>query len=391
MFDKPFDQIDKGDIDALIAEQVSETKQLEYKKELPGGIDKEKVEFLCDVSSFANASGGHIIYGLGDKKDAAGKNNGIPEYVGLENINTDKQTLRLAQIILSGIEPRIPGIQIKPIEGFNNGPLVIVRIPQSWSSPHMVKHNNRFYSRTSSGKYPLDVDEIRAAFALSEALTERIQRFRADRLAKIVAGETPVSLNAGPKIALHLVPFEAFGRGRGFDLVLTDLQPELPPICAQAFTHRYNIDGLLTFEPAGDRSVAYSYVQLFRSGIIEAVDIGIIQAREKSLSIGYEEELLIYMKRYLLYMKKLGITTPVFIMLSFLGVRGYIMGGVNNFSRGRRGQDPIDRDSLVIPEVLLETFDKDPAEVMRPAFNAVWNASGWPRSMNYDENGKWIG
>lgn len=389
MFNKTFDDINKSNIDALIAEQVSESKQLEYKKELPGGIEKEKVEFLCDICSFANATGGHIIYGLGDKKDAAGKNTGIPEYVGLENINTDKQTLRLAQIIRSGIEPRIPGIQVKPIEGFDNGPLVIVRIPQSWSSPHMVKNNSRFYSRTSSGKYPLDVDEIRAAFALSEALPERIQRFRADRLCKIVAGETPVSLNAGAKIVLHLVPFEAFGRGRGIDLVLTDLQPELPPICASAFTHRYNIDGLLTFEDAGDRSVAYSYVQLFRSGIIEAVDIGIIQAREKALSIGYEGELLKYLKRYLLYMKQLGITTPVFIMLSFLGVRGYIISGSNNFLR--RGHDPIDRDSLVIPEVLLETFDKDPAEVMRPAFDAVWNAAGRPRSMNYDKNGKWVG
>ncbi|MDH4241618.1 MAG: ATP-binding protein, partial [Phycisphaerae bacterium] len=82
MLNKPFDDIDKNDIDALIAEQVSEAKQLEYKKELPGGTEREKVEFLSDVCSFANASGGHIIYGLGDKKDTEGKNTGIPEYVG---------------------------------------------------------------------------------------------------------------------------------------------------------------------------------------------------------------------------------------------------------------------------------------------------------------------
>jgi hypothetical protein len=43
MLNKPFDDIEKDIIDALIAEQVSETKQLEYKKELPSGTEKEKV------------------------------------------------------------------------------------------------------------------------------------------------------------------------------------------------------------------------------------------------------------------------------------------------------------------------------------------------------------
>jgi hypothetical protein len=27
--------------------------------------------------------------------------------------------------------------------------------------------------------------------------------------------------------------------------------------------------------------------------------------------------------------------------------------------------------------------------LLRPVFDAVWNAAGWERSFNYDENGKW--
>lgn len=395
MIDKLFDEIGKSDIDTLINDQVSEIKQLEYKKELPGGTNKEKMEFLSDVSSFANASGGHIVYGLGDKKDAKGKNTGTPEYVGLGEINVDEQKLRLEQIAMNGIEPRIPGIQVKAVEGFDNGPVMIMRITQSWSSPHMVKHNNRFYSRTSSGKYPLDVHEIRAAFALSEALPERMKQFRADRLAKIVAGETPVKLNTGAKIVVHLIPFEAFARGKGISGALLNIQArELPPIYpSTGWTHRYNLDGLLTFEPAGDRSTAYTYVQVFRAGIIEALDTSIIQAsgETKALSRGYELELLKSLEIYLKVMNRVGVTTPIFIMLSLLDVRGYRIGGVNNFSFGRRGQDPIDRDALIIPEVLLETFEQDLAEVMRGAFDVVWNAAGWPRSMNYDKDGKWVG
>ena len=49
--------------------------------------------------------------------------------------------------------------------------------------------------------------------------------------------------------------------------------------------------------------------------------------------------------------------------------------------------NPIDRNDLVIPELMLEELNDDPAKVMKPIFDAVWNASGWPRCMNYDNDG----
>ncbi|MDH4241875.1 MAG: hypothetical protein OEW48_20125, partial [Phycisphaerae bacterium] len=296
---------------------------------------------------------------------------------------------------LNGIEPRIPGIQMKPIEGYDNGPLLIVRIPKSWSSPHMVKQNHRFYSRTSKGKYPLDVHEIRAAFALSEAMPERIRRFRADRLAKIAAGETPVSLNEGGKMILHVVPFNSFDQQTTYDLSLVE-QPQLlqlQPIWAPSgCSRRYNFDGHLTYEKGRDEPTAFSFVQLFRNGIIESLDTLILQAgsESKKLSKGYEEEVVRALGSYINFQKALGIELPIFVMLSFLKVKGYTIGGVQS-PYSRRGQHPIDRDTLIVPEVIIESFDYEPTEVMRPAFDAVWNASGWPRSMNYDKNRKWIG
>jgi len=393
MFNKPFEEIDKSDIEALIRDEVPEGKELEYKRELPGQTEKEKMEFLSDVCSVANASGGHIIYGMSDKKDAKGKNTGIPEYAGLGKINADEQKLRLEHIILNGIDPRIPGIQMRLIEGFDNGPVMLIKTPQSWASPHMVKRNSRFYSRTSSGKYPLDVHEIRAAFALSEALPEQIRRFRADRLAKIVAGETPIQLNDGAKIILHIIPVCAFDQRKVYDLSTIERNPtELPPIWASGWSHRYNFDGLLTYDQPRSEPTAYSYVQLFRNGIIEALDISIIQAggESKSLSRGYEEDLLRAVKTYLGVQKKLGVETPVYVMLSLLGVCGYTIGGCSSVY-SRRGQHPIDRDTLIIQEVIVEAFDCELADIMRPAFYTVWNASGWPRSMNYDERDKWVG
>ena len=64
MIPKRFDEITKADIDALVANGVAEGRTLDYKRTLPGGKDDEKREFLADVSSFANAAGGDIIFGV---------------------------------------------------------------------------------------------------------------------------------------------------------------------------------------------------------------------------------------------------------------------------------------------------------------------------------------
>ena len=61
---RDIDSLTKADIENLISNQVTESKQLEYKRDLPDRIDSAKKEFLADVSSFANASGGDIIFGL---------------------------------------------------------------------------------------------------------------------------------------------------------------------------------------------------------------------------------------------------------------------------------------------------------------------------------------
>ena len=46
-------------------------------------------------------------------------------------------------------------------------------------------------------------------------------------------------------------------------------------------------------------------------------------------------------------------------------------------------------DMLIVPEVVVETCDVEPVRVLRPAFDRVWNAFGFVRSFNYDEEGQW--
>ncbi len=64
LYNKEIESISEQDLQSLVEDEVPENKNMEYKMSLPGNSDGEKKEFLADVSSFANASGGDIYYGI---------------------------------------------------------------------------------------------------------------------------------------------------------------------------------------------------------------------------------------------------------------------------------------------------------------------------------------
>jgi len=378
---KPLESIQESDLQALLDNQVQEGKSLEYKQILPAASDSDRKEFLADVSSFANAAGGHHIFGIAESS-------GVPtELCGLDASDPDAEIRRLESMIQDGIAPRIPGISTRAIALVTSRIVIVIQIPRSFASPHMVtfKGHSRFYSRNSAGKYPLDVTELRTAFALSETTSERIRDFRLERLARVVSGETPAPLKEGAKIVLHVIPLSAFEPGTKFDLKsLGSDAVRVEPMYTTSWSHRFNFDGVLGY-------CSDSYLQVFRNGIIEAVDALLLddERGERTIpSIAYEKELLEALPRFLSIQKELGVDPPLFIMLTLLGVKGYAMA-VDPINSLGHDIHPIDRDTLLVPEVMIERFGTSPAELMRPIFDAVWNATGFSRSMNYDESGKW--
>jgi len=386
MISKQFDEITRADIDALLATGAPEGRTIEYKLILPKNTDQDKKEFLADISSFANAAGGDLLYGVAAEK-------GIPTSVpGLATDNTDAEIQRLDSMIQAGIDPRIPGVRIKGINGFPQGPVLLVRIPRSWTSPHMVtfKGTSRFYTRNSAGKYQMDVTEIRAAFVMAEAIPERIRRFRDDRLSKIVAGETPLPMDSGAKMILHLLPVCSFSKPTAVDvLAVSHNIAQLPPMGALGCSGRMNLDGCVTYQQQGNDGPCYAYAQLFRSGAIEAVDGITLIGKEPGIpSIAYEQELIRVTEAYVKLLRQLTIEPPIIVMLSMIGVKGYVMllGPQYAF----RSRVPVmDRDVLLLPEVILEDFSKESATILRPIFDAVWQSAGLTGSFNYNKDGKW--
>lgn len=385
----PIEQITEAVLRELIANQVSEAKTIEYKQSLPGTSDGDRKEFLADVSSFANASGGHLVYGM--KEDG-----GLPvELCGLDEGDPDAVVSTIDSRIRDGIKPRIPGVVVwwVPLDGGRGA--AVVRVPKSFASPHMVtyKGTSRFFSRHSNGKYQLDVEEIRASFLLSDSIAERIREFRLDRIARIRGNDTPVPLPKGAKVALHVVPLAAFS---GPTLInLHQVAKPSPEILLTPLAHehsgwngRFNIDGYVRYALLRDEQLAKAYIQVYRNGVVETVDASLLDPYQGQLfvpSVAFEEEIIKAIRNYTAALQRLDVNFPLVIMLTLLGVSGYRVGYDTRFMAFNNGT--FDRDTLLIPELIIETFKIDVGSVMKQSFDMVWNAAGWERSLCYDENG----
>ena len=382
MIEKPFDQIERADVDALVSNEVAERRNLEYKELLPGGSNEQKTEFLADVSSFANAGGGDLLYGVQEKRDSSNKCTGIPLAApGLTGISADSEIRRLENMLRDGVDPRIPGIQLKAVAGPELNPVILLRIPQSWAMPHMVRGSYRFYSRNSAGKYALDVREIRSAFALSEALPDRLRRFRDERLSKIVAGETPVPLADGARIVLHVVPIAAVDPTIRRDVTTCQLEMnDLRPMGSSKsiLNHRMNFDGLLLSSRFERSEPNISYCQLFRNGSIESVRVQTSwkASGRKNLPIArIESEVAEALQRHLRAQSKLDLSLPAIVLLTLLGVKGYFLSD-QDYDIATESQE-LDRDTLLLPDILVESERVEASNLLRSTFRIIWQAAGF--------------
>jgi len=80
MINVPFDSIDKTIIESLFSNQVRENRTLDYKELLPANGRDDRKEFLADITAFANAAGGDIVFGITEKRQN-NRPTGIPEAI----------------------------------------------------------------------------------------------------------------------------------------------------------------------------------------------------------------------------------------------------------------------------------------------------------------------
>ena len=394
MIKKALTTICKADVEALLTDTVRESTTLDYKQSLPKNDDDSKRDFLADVVAFANTAGGDIIYGVTERREN-GKPTGEPESInGLGGANIDQEILRLESSIRSSIEPRVSTTKFHRVDGFVNGPVLILRVEKSYISPHMVTYKNlsRFFARGSNGNYEMDITQIRSAFAQYEAFPERVRNFVWDRISKIIGNQSSISLPTGPKIVIHTFPQSLFDSSHQLDLrALQDkIEAFLPFHDRHLMDLRYNLDGIFKFIRAKDKSVM-EYCQIFRNGAIEAVDMYQLNREDLTIkSLAFEIDIVKAASRCITLQRQLGLQFPFFIRLSLLNVYGYRID-----MDVRRPADPdsykIDREHLFLSEISILDEQMLIENALQPLFDSVWQASGFSHSYNYDAKGVWKG
>lgn len=387
---KNFDQLSETDFLELIEVGVSEGVMLDYKRDSYGNSDSDKKEFLKDVSSFSNTSGGHLIIGMSESEGVASAISPILD------INPDKELQRFENLARDGIEPRIVGVRMKSIPISSGGHVFVIRVPKSWNPPHRVsaKNHNRFYARTSAGAYEVSVDELRVLFTSAATIRDRVRAFRAERLARIDAGDAVLPLANGlGRLVVHLVPLAAFGPNPQIDLERAyQIHSKLRPLGSMDLTPRINFDGFINIRGGTD---CHGYTQIFKNGIIEATKVGILWESDQGLlipSLSFEKWILEVLPSYIESFQDLEVPPPFVLMISLQGVRGARLG-VSREQFLSRDDRPILQDTLELPEIMIENFGQtvDYQRAARPAFDALWNSAGYIRSQHFDTEGRWIG
>jgi hypothetical protein len=385
-----FEDISSADILRLIQDKVSEHKTLEYKQRLSTGTGDEKAEFLADISSFANASGGDIIFGISDDRDENGMATGIPaDIVPLVIGNPASECARIEQLIETGIQPKIPVVHVKAVAIPEHGLVIVVRVGKSWVAPHMVTYANRsrFYSRNSStGKVQLDVHQIGGAFELQRSLGDRFRAWKSNRIAIALAGDGPVRLE-GSQLLYHFVSAAALtGEGHAYPRVF-EVSRLYTPMSVSINNWRYNADGLLCFsiKTQEDRQ---SYLQVFRDGSLEYGDSYCLESSSdvNVRGVSFESKIVQAFGGAMALLKHLEITEPVFVSLTLIGMKGRAIS-LSVFETSH----PFDRDLILCPDVLVQNLsDATPyPSSLLPIVNSVWQAAGRPGTPYIDPGGNW--
>lgn len=387
---KRADQLIAEDIVRLVNNQIQETKALDYKKELKLSQDKDKKEFLFDITSMYNTDGGCLIYGIEERKDDKGQNTGIPNTItGIVIENLDKLSQQIEDVVKANSEPSISNIIINHLT-VSGKDILVIGIAKGLGLPTMVTFNetNKFYRRRNSGKYPVDVYELNQMFMQNKILKESAEKFRQDRISRVLSLKAFPILETSSSCFIQIIPF-TFQDEQLLDLSNAnkmELSAIMRPMYCSGWDLMFNIDGIATFgTDRAERQKIISYDQLFRNGIYEAYTGSLIENYTtnnnqtiKQISGAYFVKGVVdKLTESFNVLKMFKVEAPYIISISLFETRGAVIYDGNNRSK------QIMANEISLPALFLLNTQVDLYKVLKSNLDILWQASGYPQSPAY--------
>lgn len=391
MLSESLKDLDETYLKRICSEKLPESQTLEFKRELPGFSDADKRELQKDVCALANAAGGDLIYGISE-------GNGTGSADSIASITTesaDAAVRRIMQVLDSGLEPRVQGIQSQIIQ-VQGGYVLAFRIPASFDGPHCVWFNNtrRFILRNGTLSSDMTYEQIRSAFDRTASLAEKAKEFIAARRDLVASRSTVSPIQDGPVLLVHVAPIEGLANRRAIDLrkVSNGDYSDLTSRTWRGASQRFSFDGL-TVHPGGDTTGGYvAYTHIFRNGTIEAAQVGGEEGRIPGESskkfIVWAEDMSTFFyemtEKLVKSARRHGFEGPAVAGYSLLSTGGYELGVGDAFYRF--GRVSADRANFVLPEVWIEDLSSvNVSSLTRQALDTLWQSFGFDHCPHFDE------
>lgn len=147
----------EAELQALHTDGVREGLRLEYKASaaIDKKDDKKKLEMARDISAFANADGGQIVYGMTEvEHEPAGLDEGLDPKTYPE--------IWFEQVIQQHVSPPIAGLKPYHVPLTSGRVAVVIDVPASKGDPH--QSDGRYYRRHNFNRLIMEHYEVRDAF-----------------------------------------------------------------------------------------------------------------------------------------------------------------------------------------------------------------------------------
>ena len=382
----------KSDLDKLIEANVSEGIQIEFKKELTIDANNDKKEFISDITALANTEGGVLFIGIEERKDDNGKNTGVADKITPIKIsNVDQLIQKINNFIRSGTNPPLTNVHINPIEIEANKYVLVFTINPTIDLPVMntVNKTNKFYKRTSVGKYPVEVYELSEMFNKSQTNRDRIQKFISDRHNKVRYSKIIPTLDTVGSFFLHLSPISTRNKIDFSDSsLLGKIRDNTELLTCGHSNQIYNIDGYLLSRSNKD-NVLIDYLQIFRNGTFEFYSSRLLKnpnpPKKDIFGKRIEGAILKTIMSAFDILDALELNTSLLINISMFDTNGILL-----YSNSLSGDERINQDEIHLPSIILNKQNKyELGNSLKSIFDTLWQASGHQMSPSY-KDGKYI-
>lgn len=367
--------ITRADLQALIDNQVFENKELEYKDYSSLGWklqDKQKDKLMQEVAAFANTGGGTIVIGMQEDEDRlptklTGAGIGLGDF--------DEWLSSFRQMVLSRIRPHLHGIECIPVEIDTDNIAIVISVPRSYARPHSFWNGSKdeFFMRYANGIMYMDIDDLRKEFLYTNGLQDKIREFKRDRMSLILANECVGNLGNLAKLVIHIIPEWSFELGNVVELKRIAESRTVSPLSGSGWDHRYNADGYCIFASDSSTGLIKTYLQFFRSGIIEATEIRCISGYHDKVVYDWkmlQQGFMPIIADYGNLLDELNVPKPWHISATLLNAKGYVT------DTGWGTSAPIERDIVnSTEEICTEEISLQIA--VEEVFHSISNAFGF--------------